>query len=73
MFTKQKTSGVLTMTQKTVFTLGAVAVASMAAMRITNALFSWRHRHLDFDFPMEEELFIGWGGGNPRRVRRRKR
>ena len=59
------------MTQKTVLTLGAVAVAGMAAMQLTQKLFSWRNRHLDFDFPMEEELFIGWGGGNPRRVRRR--
>lgn len=70
MFSKRNTSGVLTMTQKTMLTLGAVAMASVAAMQLKRALFSWRRRHLNFDFPIEEELFIGWGGGNPRRARR---
>lgn len=57
-------------TQKAVLALGAAAVASMAAIQLTRALSHWRQEHLKFDFPIEEELFIGWGGSEPRRVKR---
>ncbi len=56
--------------QKTMWTLSAFAVAGMAVVQFGRVLRHWRHEHLRFDFPIEEELFIGWGGGNPRRVRR---
>ena len=57
-------------TQKAVLALGACAVAGMAAVQLTRALSSWRDENLDFDFPIEEELFIGWGGCDPQRVKR---
>ena len=57
-------------TQKAVLALGACAVAGMAAVQLKRALSSWRDENLEFDFPLEEELFIGWGGSEPRRVRR---
>ncbi len=63
-------SGTITMTQKAMLALSACAVAGVAALQLTRALRNWREKHLRFDFPIEEELFIGWGGGNPRRARR---
>ena len=57
-------------TQKTVLALGAMAVAGVAAIQLTRVLATWRKNNLTFDFPIEEQLFIGWGGGNPRRVKR---
>ena len=57
-------------TQKAVLALGACAVAGMAAVQLKRALSSWREENLEFDFPIEEELFIGWGGSLPRRVKR---
>ena len=57
-------------TQKAVLALGAVAVAGMAAVQLTRALSNWREEHLQFDFPIEEELFIGWGGSDPRHIKR---
>ena len=57
-------------TQKAVLALGACAVAGMAAVQLKRALSSWRDEHLEFDFPLEEELFIGWGGSDPRRIKR---
>jgi hypothetical protein len=59
------------MNQKTVLTLSACAVAGVAAIQLTRLVQTWRNKHLRFDFPIDEELFIGWGGGNPRRARRR--
>ncbi|HMB92448.1 MAG TPA: hypothetical protein VKP65_16465 [Rhodothermales bacterium] len=59
------------MNQKTVLTLGACAVAGVAVFQLKRLVESLRHKHLRFDFPIDEELFIGWGGGNPRRARRR--
>jgi len=56
-------------TQKAVLALGAFAVG-MAAVQLSRALSNWREENLEFDFPIEEELFIGWGGSNPRRVKR---
>ncbi len=56
--------------QKAVLAIGAMAVAGVAAVQLTRAFASWRKEHLTFDFPIEEQLFIGWGGGNPRRVKR---
>lgn len=56
-------------TQKAVLALGACAVAGVAALQLTRAFSSWRAEHLTFDFPIEEELFIGWGGSEPRRVK----
>ncbi len=56
--------------QKAVLAVGACAVAGMAAVQLTRALTSWREEHMDFDFPIEEELFIGWGGCDPRQVKR---
>ena len=49
---------------------GAMAVAGVAAVQLTRAFASWRKENITFDFPIEEQLFIGWGGGNPRRVKR---
>ncbi len=57
-------------TQKAVLALGACAVAGVAALQLTRAFTSWRTENLSFDFPIEEELFIGWGGSEPRRVKR---
>ena len=57
-------------TQKAVLALGACAVAGMAAIQLKRALSSWREEHLGFDFPIEEELFIGWGGSVPQHVKR---
>ena len=57
-------------TQKAVLALGAMAVAGVAAVQLTRAFATWRKEHITFDFPIEEQLFIGWGGGNPRRVKR---
>ena len=42
----------------------------MAAVQLTRALSNWREENLEFDFPIEEELFIGWGGSDPRRIKR---
>ena len=56
--------------QKVVLAFGACAVAGMAAVQLTRALSSWRDENIDFDFPIEEELFIGWGGCDPRQVKR---
>ena len=55
--------------QKAVLVLGACAVAGMAAVQLTRTFAGWREKHLTFDFPLEEELFIGWGGFNPQHVR----
>ena len=60
----------VTGTQKTVLALSAMAVASVAAVQLKRAVAAWRKENLTFDFPIEEQLFIGWGGGNPRRVKR---
>ena len=57
-------------TQKAVLALGACAVAGMAAVQLKRVLSNWRDEHLEFDFPLEEELFIGWGGSDPRRIKR---
>lgn len=57
-------------TQKAVLALGAMAVAGVAAVQLTRAFATWRKEHITFDFPIEEQLFIGWGGSNPRRVKR---
>ena len=57
-------------TQKAVLAFGAMAVAGVAAVQLTRAFATWRKEHITFDFPIEEQLFIGWGGGNPRRVKR---
>ncbi len=57
-------------TQKAVLALGAAAVASVAAVQLKRVITNWREEHLEFDFPLEEELFIGWGGSTPRRVKR---
>ena len=57
-------------TQKVVLAVSACAVAGMAAVQLTRALSNWRDENLDFDFPIEEELFIGWGGCDPQRVKR---
>ena len=56
--------------QKTMLALGAMAVAGVAAVQLTRALATWRKDHLTFEFPIEEQLFIGWGGGHPQRVKR---
>ena len=56
--------------QKSVLAIGAMAVAGVAAVQLTRAFASWRKENITFDFPIEEQLFIGWGGGNPRRVKR---
>lgn len=45
------------MFQKTIITLGAVAVASLAVFGFGRRLERWRRSHLSFEFPMEE-LFI---------------
>ena len=57
-------------TQKAVLALGDCAGAGMAAPQLTRAFSSWRVENMTFDFPIEEELFIGWGGSDPRRVKR---
>ncbi len=57
-------------TQKAVLAIGAMAVAGVAAVQLTRAFASWRKENITFDFPIEEQLFIGWGGGNPRRAKR---
>ncbi len=67
---KSTNAGVITMTQKAMLTLSACAVAGVAALQLKRVLREWREKHLRFDFPIEEDLFIGWGGGNPRRARR---
>lgn len=58
------------MMQKAMLTFSAFAVAGVAAVQAGRALRRWRKKHLRFDFPIEEGLFIGSGSGNPRRVRR---
>ncbi|MFQ5568522.1 MAG: hypothetical protein ACE5G0_02540 [Rhodothermales bacterium] len=55
--------------QKAFVTLGACAVAGVAAVRLKRAFDHWREENLQFDFPIEEQLFIGWGGSHPRRIR----
>lgn len=45
------------MLQRTILTLGAVAVAGLAVFGFGRQLERWRQSHLDFEFPMEE-LFI---------------
>ena len=60
----------VTGTQKTVLALSAMALAGVAAVQLKRALANWRQENLTFDFPIEEQLFIGWGGGNPRRTKR---
>lgn len=57
-------------TQKAMLALGAMAVAGVAALQLKRAFTNWRKENLTFDFPIEEQLFIGWGGGNPQRVKR---
>lgn len=57
--------------QKAVLAFSAMAVAGVAAVQLTRALATWRKENITFDFPIEEQLFIGWGGGNPRRAKRR--
>ena len=66
---KHTSMGTTSGTQKAFLALGAFAVAGMAAVHLGRAVLHWRDEHLKFDFPIEEQLFIGWGGSNPRRVR----
>ena len=66
---KHTSPGASSGTQKAVLALGVFAVAGVAAVRLSRVLMHWREENLDFDFPIEEQLFIGWGGSNPRRVR----
>lgn len=55
---------------RTVLTLSALAaLTGLAAVQANRAIRRLRQTHLDFDFPIEEQLFIGWGG-RPRRARR---
>ena len=54
---------------KTLYTLSAFAVAGMAAFQLKRLLHSWRRTHLNFDFPIEEQLFIGGGSSVPKRRR----
>jgi len=51
--------------QKAVLALSACAVAGVAAVQLKRALQHWRAEHLMFDFPIDEQLFIGWGGSLP--------
>ena len=67
---KSTSMGEVNGTQKAVLVIGAMAVAGVAAVQLTRAFASWRKENITFDFPIEEQLFIGWGGGNPRRVKR---
>ena len=45
------------MLQKTILTLGAVAVTGLAVLGVGRTLERWRRSHLNFDVPMEE-LFV---------------
>lgn len=55
------------MTQRTIWALSAAAVAGVAAMQMQRFMSRWRRTNLSFDFPIEEQLFIGWGGSRPKR------
>jgi hypothetical protein len=44
---------------KAVLALGACAIAGMAAVQMSRFFLRWRKTHLMFDFPIEEQLFIG--------------
>jgi hypothetical protein len=52
-----------------VLALSACAVASVAAVRLKRAIQQWRAEHMMFDFPIEDQLFIGWGGSRPDRIK----
>jgi len=67
---KSTSMGEVNGTQKAMLALGAMAVAGVAALQLKRAFTSWHKENLTFDFPIEEQLFIGWGGSNPRRVKR---
>ena len=67
---KSTSMGEVNGTQKAILALGAMAVAGVAALQLKRAFTNWHKENLTFDFPIEEQLFIGWGGGNPRRVKR---
>lgn len=56
--------------QKAVLALGACAVAGVALLKVKRLVATWRKEHLQFDFPIEEEMFVGWGGGSPRQLKR---
>ena len=57
------------MTHKTMYTLSAAAVAGVAVFQFKRLVRHWRRTHLNFDFPMEDQLFIGWGGSVPKHRR----
>lgn len=67
--TKSGAAG-LGLTNKTMLALSACAFAGVAVVQMRRVLARWRATHLDFDFPVDESLFVGWGGSRPRDVGR---
>lgn len=70
---KYEHAGSVSPAHKAVLALGAFAVAGVALVKLQSAVQRWRRMHLKFDIPLEDILFVGWGGNSPDRVQKAER